>query len=155
MSTLSEAPRPHVAAPVNARTLLLPYVVGLVASMTLVQVVIALTGGAITVLAGVLTAAVGVGAVIWLWRHHRQLTHVRFGLAVTHAITFAAVTTSFTLHAVVRVSMLGSAADGFETAAHDLLSTPWFGATLVMSAAWGLGLLVHLTGSVLGRGWEH
>ena len=29
-----------------------------------------------------------------------------------------------------------------------------FGATLVMSAAWGLGLITHLIASVVGRGWD-
>ncbi|MQW74887.1 hypothetical protein GHK92_03295 [Nocardioides sp. dk4132] len=155
MTTHGEALEAPVTSTVNARTLLLPYTLALVAGTAVIQVLIALTGGAITVLAGALTAVVGAGVVAWLWRHYRQLTHVRFGLAIAHAIAFAVVTTSFNVHAVLRVSILGAGADGFEAAAHDLLSTPWFGATLLMSAAWGLGLLIHLTGSVLGRGWEH
>lgn len=46
---------------VNARTLLLPYTVAVVAAMAIVQAVIALTGGRITLLAAALTAAVALG----------------------------------------------------------------------------------------------
>ncbi|MCQ1946749.1 MULTISPECIES: hypothetical protein [unclassified Arthrobacter] len=134
---------------VNARSLLLPYTLSLVAAMLLVQALIALTGGTVTVLAGVLTGAVAAGIAVWMWRNARKLTRVRFGFAVAHAIAFVSVTTSFNAHAVLRAFTAGG--DG---AAAELLGTPWFGATLVMSAAWGLGLLVHLTGAALGRGWE-
>lgn len=145
---------PEAHTPTNARSLLLPYALTLITAMVLIQAVIALTGGEVTVLAGALTAVVAVGIAVWLWRTNRELTHVRFGVVIAHALAFATVTTSFNLHAVVRTVALGSGEGGFEAAAQDLLATPWFGATLVMSAVWGLGLLVHLTGAVLGRGWE-
>ncbi|WP_460461997.1 hypothetical protein [Arthrobacter pigmenti] len=122
-------------------------------AMLTIQAVIALTGGRVTVLIAALTALVAIGICVWLWRNYRRLTHVRFGVAIAHAIAFASVTTSFNVHAVVRTVLLASGS-GFEAAAHGLLATSWFGATLVMTAAWGLGLLVHLTGVVLGRGWE-
>jgi hypothetical protein len=146
--------RPEARTAVNARSLLLPYLLTLFTAMVLIQVVIAMTGGEVTVLAGALTALVAVGIAAWLWRNYRTLTHVRFGVAIAHGIAFAAVTTSFNAHAVLRTMLLGSGDGGSDAAARDLLATPWFGATLVMSAAWGLGLLIHLTGSVLGRGWE-
>ncbi|MET4060927.1 multisubunit Na+/H+ antiporter MnhG subunit [Arthrobacter sp. UYP6] len=140
-------------ATVNARSVLLPYLLGLVAAMLLIQAVIALTGGEVTTPAGVLTAIVAAGIAAWMWLNYRTLTKIRFGFAVAHAIAFVVVTTSFNSHAVVRTIALGGAG-GAGAAAHELLATPWFGATLVMSAAWGLGLLIHLTGVVLGRGWE-
>ena len=139
---------------VNARSLLLPYTLGLFAAMLLIQTVIALTGGEVSVLAGALTGLVAICLAAWLWHNYRKLTQVRFGVAIAHTIAFATVTTSFNLHAVVGTVALSSGAEGFEAAAQNLLATPWFGATLVMSAVWGLGLLVHLTGVVLGRGWE-
>lgn len=139
---------------VNARTLLLPYTVAVVAAMAIVQAVIALTGGRITLLAAALTAAVALGIGIWLVRNSRALARVRFGVAIAHAIAFAAVTTSFNAHAVIRALVLAGGPDGYRTVAHELLATPWFGATLIMSSAWGIGLLIHLLGSVLGRGWE-
>lgn len=143
----------EVPAAANARSLLLPYTLALLAAMVLVQATIALTGGEVGVLAASLTALVAVGLAVWLQRTRRRLEHVRFGVVVAHAIAFVTVTTSFNVHAVVRMFAIGSDG-GLDAAAQDLLATPWFGATLVMSAAWGLGLLVHLVGSVLGRGWE-
>ncbi|WAP50763.1 hypothetical protein OL239_12165 [Arthrobacter sp. ATA002] len=85
--------------------------------------------------------------------NRRKLLHVRFGFAIAHTIAFLTVTVSFTAHAVVRAVSLG-ATGGEGAVAQELLATPWFGATLLMSAAWGVGLLIHLTGSILGRGWE-
>lgn len=138
-------------APVNARSVLLPYLVVLVLAMAAIQAVIAFTGGDITPLAGILTALVAAGIAVWSWRNYRTLSKIRFGAAVAHSLAFVTVTASFNLHAVIRTLSLG-ATDG--AAAQELLSTPWFGATLVMSAAWGAGLLIHLAGVVLGRGWE-
>ena len=139
---------------VNARTLLLPYALTLIAAMAIVQAVIAFTGGRITLLVATLTGVVALGIAIWLWRNYRSLTRVRFGVAIAHAIAFVTVTTSFNVHAVLRAVTLGSEPGGFETVSQDLLASPWFGATLIMSAAWGFGLLIHLIGAVLGRGWE-
>lgn len=139
---------------VNARRLLLPYALILSIAMAGVQTVIALTGGQIGLLAGLLTAAVALGIVVWLWSNRRELRRVRFGQVVAHAVAFVVITSSFNLHAAIRSVALAGEADGFQLAAHDLLATPWFGATLVMSSVWGLGLLIHLIGAILGRGWE-
>ncbi|WP_461170729.1 hypothetical protein [Arthrobacter sp. Z1-15] len=145
----------HIVPPpaVNARSVLLPYLLGLAAAMLLIQAAIALTGGEVGLLAGTLTAAAAAGVAAWMVLSRRKLLRIRFGFAVAHAIAFAAVTTSFNAHAVLRAVSLGSSG-GEGAVAQELLATPWFGATLLMSAAWGLGLLIHLTGSVLGRGWE-
>lgn len=98
----------QTSSPANARSLLLPYALGLGVAMVIGQIV----------------------------------------------ITFVTVTTSFNLHAILRAMFLGFEVDGAGDAARIPLESSWFGATLVMSALWGLGLLVHLLGSVLGRGWE-
>ena len=140
--------------PVNARALLLPYLLVLVVAMAAVQAFIALAGGEIRLTAGVLTALVAAGTAVWLWRNYRKLTKIRFGLAIAHTLAFLTVTASFNLHAVIRTISLSADGGADSAAAHELLSTPWFGATLVMSAAWGTGLLIHLAGVVLGRGWE-
>ncbi len=141
-------------APVNARALLLPYLLVLAAAMAAVQAFIALTGGEIKLAAGILTALVAAGAAVWLWRNYRKLTRIRFGLAIAHTLAFLTVTASFNLHAVIRTFSLGAVGGADGAIAQELLSTPWFGATLLMSAAWGTGLLIHLAGVVLGRGWE-
>lgn len=144
----------QTSSPTNARTLLLPYTLGLIIAMAIVQIVVAATGGEVTILAGGLTALVAIGIAVWLWRNLTALKRVRFGVVIAHAIAFVTVTTSFNLHAILRVMFLGFEVDGAGDAARTLLESSWFGATLVMSALWGLGLLVHLLGSVLGRGWE-
>lgn len=138
----------------NARTLLLPYALGLVIAMAIVQIVIAATGGEITILAGILTAVVAVGIVVWLWRNLRPLRRVRFGVAIAHAIAFVAVTTSYNLHAIIRLMAESGVDRTASDVLHSALGGSWFGVTLVMSSLWGLGLLIHLIGSVLGRGWE-
>ncbi|MDN6380458.1 MAG: hypothetical protein L0K10_16185 [Brevibacterium aurantiacum] len=148
MDTTAQAPQTA-----NARSLLLPYTLTLIAAMIIIQFVVALTGGAVTILAGALTAVVAIGIAVWIVIKRRKLLHVRFGLVIAHVIAYVAVTTSFNLHAVVRAVVAGSDND-VQAVAHSLLGSSWFGATLVMSAVWGLGLLIHLLGSVLGRGWE-
>ncbi|SMX96660.1 hypothetical protein [Brevibacterium linens] len=145
---------PQTSSPANARTLLLPYALGLIMAMLIVQVVIAATGGEVTVLAGILTAVVALGIAVWLWRNRRVLKRVRFGVVIAHVIACVTVTTSYNLHAVIRLI----AAGGTDTTASDILRNAlgggWFGVTIVMSALWGFGLLIHLVGAVLGRGWE-
>lgn len=145
---------PQKTPSVNSRSLLLPYALGLIIAMTIVHVVIAVTGGRVTVLAGALTAVVALGIVVWLRRNRKQLRRVRFGVVIAHTLAYVTVTTSFTLHLVIRVIALGSGGDASGAIGATLLGGSWFGATLVMSALWGLGLLIHLIGTVLGRGWE-
>lgn len=146
---------PQTSSPANARALLLPYALGLVVAMAIVQIVIAATGGEITILAGILTAVVALGIVVWLWRNLRVLKRVRFGVIVAHVIAFVTVTVSFNLHAILRLMTAGNTTD--TTAMENLfdaLGGSWIGVTIVMSGLWGLGLLIHLVGAVLGRGWE-
>lgn len=138
---------------VNARSLLLPFVLVLTAAMLVVQVVIIVEGGAPGLYSGIGTGTVALGIAAWVRHWHRMLLRVRFGLAIVHAFAFAVVTTSFNLHGLVQV-LITSGDRGFDAAAGLLLSTPWFGVTLGMSALWGLGLMVHLLGAILGRGWE-
>ena len=145
---------PQKSASANARALLLPYTLGLVVAMAVVQVVIAATGGEVTILAGGLTALVAIGIAVWLWRTLRVLMRVRFGVAIAHVIAFVTVTASFNLHAIVRVMAIGFEVDGAGDTVRNLLESSWFGATIVMSGLWGLGLLIHLIGSVIGHGWE-
>ena len=145
---------PQKSSSANARALLLPYTLGLVVAMAVVQVVIAATGGEVTILAGGLTALVAIGIAVWLLRTLRVLMRVRFGVAIAHVIAFVTVTASFNLHAIVRVMAIGFEVDGAGDTVRNLLESSWFGATIVMSGLWGLGLLIHLIGSVIGHGWE-
>lgn len=66
--------------PATARSLLLPYALTLIGAMIVIQFVIALAGGEVTILAGVLTAIVAIGIAAWAVISRRKLLHVRFGL---------------------------------------------------------------------------
>lgn len=143
------------AARVNTTSLLLPYALGLVGAMTVIQVVIAITGGNVTLLAEILTAVVAIGIVVWLWLNRTALDQVRFGWVIAHALAYVTVCTSYNLHLLIRTLRLAGGPDGFTMAATNFFSTPWFGTTLVMTSVWGVGLLLHLVGSVLGRGWDN
>ena len=72
----------QTSSPANARALLLPYTLGLVIAMAIVQIVIAATGGDVTLLAGGLTAVVALGIAVWLWRNLTALKRVRFGVVI-------------------------------------------------------------------------
>lgn len=146
--------QPRDVAGVNARSLLFPYAIGLLGSMTVVQVVIAATGGSVGVLAEVLTAVVAVALVIWLWRMSGRLKRIRFGMVIAHALAFVIITTSYNLHALIRTFVLAGGPDGQDLVTHMWIGSAWFGATLGMTALWGVGLTLHLVGVVLGRGWE-
>lgn len=144
----------QMSSPANARTLLLPYTIGLIIAMAIVQVVIAATGGEVTILAGILTAVVALGIAVWLWRNRRVLKRVRFGIVIAHVIAFVTVSTSYNLHSIVRLMAEGAVDKSASDIAQAALGGSWFGVTIVMSALWGFGLLIHLAGAVLGRGWE-
>lgn len=137
----------------DSRAILLPYALTLIVAMALIQALVSLSGGQITLVVMIATAVVALGLLIWSLLNRRALAHIRFGGVVAHAIAFAVVTTSFNLHALVHAIWVGRA-EGALAVAQELLGTPWFGLTLGMSGLWGLGLTLHLIGAVLGRGWD-
>lgn len=137
----------------DSRAILLPYALTLIVAMALIQAMVSLSGGQITLAVAIATAVVAIGLLVWSWRNRRALAHIRFGGVVAHAISFAVVTTSFNAHALVHAMWVGRTEGGLAVA-QDLLGTPWFGLTLGMSGLWGIGLTLHLIGAVLGRGWE-
>ena len=74
--TTTPASSPESTSVFNARAVLPPYTLGLVIAMAIVQAVIALADGGISLLASILTAAVVLGIVLWLWRNQRRLDGV-------------------------------------------------------------------------------
>lgn len=139
---------------VNAQSVLLPYALTLIVGMVVVQVVIALTGGVPTVLTGILTAVVALGIVFWYWKNLQKLSQIRFSAAIAHTLAFVTITTSYNLHAMIRIFGHGGTEGGLEQAARELFTTPWFGTTFGMTTLWGLGLLLALLGSIASRGWR-
>lgn len=139
--------------PVNSTKTLLPFAAALVAGMIIVQIVIALTSGNPGLLGGLLTAVIALGGFFWQWRNIKKITKIRFGKAIIHALTFVVITTSFNLHALIHFTIASGSADPASLAT-EFFSTSWFGATLCMSALWGVGLAASLIGAIAQRGWE-
>lgn len=139
---------------VNAKKLLLPYALGLLAAMVALHMYIGLSGGRITMVAQILLLVVAFAMVAWIWVKRQELSRLRFGPALVNSISFAIITTSFQLNAVIQGILVGR--DGnVADVAHFLLETPWFGLTFGMSALWGIGLIFHLIGAILDRGMEY
>lgn len=132
--------------------LLLPFGLAMVIANVALQVVIIATDHEIGVLAALLTAVIAVGYAVYLIVCRTSLGRTRFGDLTAHVLTYASVNTGFGLH-LVMLAALGHgavAADG-----PGLMMDPgWFGAAVAMPALWGLGLLMHALGAVLGRGFE-
>lgn len=144
MVTASDTARAH-------RTLL-PFFGAMVGGSALIQLAIALTGNRIGLLAGILTAVLGVGFALYLWRFSPTLGRVRYGVLVAHVCAYVAVNVGFGLHAYLLIAVGSSAilpADPMTP-----IDPGWLGATLAMSSFWGLGLLLHLFGALMGRGFE-
>lgn len=136
----------------DSRAVFLPYMLSLLVAMTAIQVLIAVTGGEITLVATIALAVVAIAMVIWVLVNYKVLRRIRFGSVLANVIGFVVVTTSFNLHALIRVIVLSE--QGAAATAEAFFGTAWFGLTLGMSAIWGVGVIFHLVGSVLGRGWD-
>lgn len=141
-------PQDRLAA---ATEVLVPYSAIMIAANALMQVAIVVMGNEITVATGVMTAVIALVYAGFLIRYGTRLAKVRFGLLATHVVTYTAVNTGFFVHffvlaAIGHPAVLGPA--GF------VMDPGWFGVVIGMPGAWGLGLLIHAFGSILGRGFE-
>ncbi len=148
--TSNEQPR-SVAHELNARTLLLPYLLGLVGLCALVQLYIVLDGNHISLGSELLTGGVALYFAGFLWMRREPLGQIRFARLVAHAATYATVITSYQLHAAI-LAMTGSSA--LQGQGYLPIDDGWFGATLAMAGFWGLGLTMHAIASIAQRGFE-
>ncbi|MDO5076666.1 hypothetical protein [Corynebacterium sp.] len=138
---------------VNARKVLVPYVLGVLGSLLVIHLVIAFGGGRIGPLVQVLMVVLALGMAAWFIWQRRALARIRFGTVVAHAFSYVAVVSSFQIHALVQGVRAGANGTAMDMA-NLLLGTPWFGFTLQIGALWGIGLMIHIIGTILGRGWE-
>lgn len=136
----------------NARRLLLPYTLGLVALVSVSHAILAVEGSEIGLLAGVLTAAMGLYYAAYLLWTHKSLRQIRFAPLVAHAVTYVVVVGGFQLHAVF-LALANS--DQLRGGDDFPLDPGWFGPTLAMAGFWGIGLLAHAVSSVALRGFEN
>ncbi len=128
----------------NVNKILLPYI-GVIAGMcAALQLIIAVRGHEIDLLAGLLTAVV---AMYYAYSHitsSSRLNKIRFGRLVHHTIAFVIVNISFHIHAGY---LLVSGQKG-------LIQEDWYGVLFAMFIFWGLGFLMHMVASVAHRGYE-
>lgn len=134
----------------RAHRSLLPYFLWLIATNTVLHLAIALTGNAIGWTAAIGTVVIALSYYLYLATIGRGLGHVRYGRLVAHAVTYAAVTGGFLLHAYV---LFAIGAPAIRDAATGL-DPGWAGATLAMGGFWMIGLLVHAFGAMMDRGFE-
>ena len=146
---IADMPGPEVVP--NARKLLLPYVLGLLALSTLVHLAIALGGNEIDLSAQLLTGSMAVFFVGFLIIRWEALGQVRFGRLVAHAATYAIVNGGFQLHAAVLVI---AGTDLLRSGDHLPHDHGWFGPTFAMAGFWALGLIIHAIASIARRGFE-
>lgn len=115
------------------------------------HLVIAATGNRIGVLSGLLLAVIALAYAAYLLTLGRALGRVRYGSLVAHVIVYVTVNVGFLLHATVLLALRAPAIQGD---ALSPIAPGWIGATYVMASVWGIGLLSHLMGAVMSRGFE-
>ena len=122
----------------------LPYL-GVLSGMCLVvQLITAARGSRIDLVAALLLVPVGLYYAYFQYASRVELSKVRFGRLVVHAIGFLVVNLSYHVHATLLL-VFGK---------RELLDENWAGVVLGMFVFWGLGFLVHLIASVAMRGYE-
>ena len=136
---------------INARLLLLPYVLGLAAACALLQLFIVINGNRIGLGAQLLTGVVAIYYATYLILRRHELGKVRFARLVAHAATYAIVNGSFQLHAAI-LAIAGS--DVLRGDDYLPIDEGWFGPTLAMAGFWAVGLTIHSIASIAQRGFE-
>ena len=126
----------------GATTSLQRYALAVIVASTVMQLVLAVSGSGIGILAAALTAFIALGYAGFLLLDRGHLGKVRFGLLAAHVVTFALAVTG---NPAVTASTSGG---GF------VMDPGWFGVVVGMPTFWLLGLLVHSLGAILGRGFE-
>ncbi len=152
MTSTPLQPQPTVpTSDLNARSLLLGYVVGLAFLSALVQLYIVFDGNSISGVSQGLTAGIALYYAAFMFTRRHRLGQVRFGRLVAHATTYAVVNASFQIHAFI----LGVAGSEVLRGQDYLpIDSGWFGATFAMAGFWGIGLTIHALASIAQRGFE-
>lgn len=134
----------------NAKRLLLPFALGLLGLCALLQLVIAVAGSTIGVVAVVGTLVVAACYAAFLITRRDELKSIRFGPLVAHALAYVFVVGSFQLHAAFLAF-----ADSDELRGSDLpIDAGWLGPTFAMAGFWAIGFAIHAVASISQRGYE-
>lgn len=151
MTALTITGRHPASTPTAARRSLLPFFGAMVLANAFLHLAIALTGNHIGIASELMLAVIALGFALYLILARRGLSRLRFGMLVAHMSTYAVVNVGFLLHASVLLALGSPAIAGDGSVPLD---PGWIGATFVMASLWGLGLLMHIAGSLAGRGYE-
>jgi hypothetical protein len=134
-----------------ATSVLAPYALMMIGANAIMQVVIMLTGNEIGFVPVALTVVIALGYAGFLLAYGRRLAKVRFGLLAAHVMTYTAVNAGFLLHFFILAATGSPAVHG---PGEFVMDPRWFGVVIGMPTFWGLGLLIHSLGAILGRGFE-
>lgn len=139
----------------KARKMMLTYTGVLLALNILVQLIIVMRDNKIDVVS---TLVLGVVYVYYLYFSYlnpntkNTLNQLRFGRLIAHVVTFVIVNVSYHLHAFILIIANSDSIRGNK----DFLMDPgWFGPLFGMLTFWGIGLLMHIIGSIISRGFEY
>ncbi len=136
----------------NAKNVLLPYSLALIALCVINQVVIAVIGNVIDWRACLMTGVIALYYAIFLITKGKELQRIRFASLVAHAITYVAVVGSFQLHAAF---LLFANSDQIRGTADFPIDPGWAGPTFFMAGFWSIGLIIHAIASIAYGGYEH
>lgn len=135
-----------------AKTSLLRYFATMVFLCAVLQIVIAVRGNHIDLVAQLLLGVVALYYAWYSYSSRQLLCKVRFGRLVAHVVGYLIVNLSYHLHAFV-LFVSGSAAINGDDASGGI-DEGWFGVLFGMATFWGIGLLIHLIAAISNRGFE-
>lgn len=135
----------------NSRRIIVPYLATMVALNVALQAGVAFAGSTIGVASYALTAVVLVVYVVYHWTRRAELAQIRFGRPVAHVCGFITVNLVFHIHAAVLIVINSPSIRGD---ANFPINDQWFGVLFGMFVIWGIGLIIHLAGSIGSRGFE-
>lgn len=128
----------------NVSKTILPYIGILAVLCTGVQVLIAVRGHQIDIIAQILTLVIAAYYAYSQITTRLALNKVRFGRLIHHVTAFVIVNLSFHVHAAYLI-VSGKRA---------LIDENWYGVLFGMFVFWGIGFVIHLLASVALRGYE-
>jgi len=135
----------------DARKSLLTYFGILVASCLALQIVIAIRGSKIDIVAAILLGIIAIYYTYNEFTSRKISGQIRYGRLVTHLVGYLVINLSFHIHAFFLFINDSPVIQGEEGLAFD---GGWFGILIPMTTFWGLGLLTHAAGSIISRGFE-
>lgn len=90
--------------------------------------------------------AIAIALLFYTVRYGKGLDRLRFGGVALHALTYAVVAGGNLAHFAIDAY--------FERLDLSALLATWSGPAVILGGLWGIGLAIHITGVIAGRGYE-